>query len=114
MTDKQLLSSSCLAAGSFPKNIVRSTASRYHLEGFYKRLNEDKNRLFCEDGKASLDLWEYYDSFGGTSHVEPTSKMRLLITSEFRNAPISTVFELKGRLEGEELFTHEDPRSRFM
>lgn len=97
MSDKQLLSRSCNAAGSFPKNVVRSTTSRHHLEGFFRRLNDHKGRLFCEDGKASLDLWEFYDSFG-----------------EFRNVCVSSNFELKGRLEGERLFTHEDPRSRFI
>lgn len=113
MSDKQLLATSCCAAAFFPKNIVRSSTSKHHLEGFYKRLNEHKNRLLCEDGRASLDLWEYYDSFGGTS-CETRSKNALLTALEFRNTCISNIFQLKGRLEGDELFTHEDPRSRFM
>lgn len=86
-----------MAAGLFPTNIVRPTTSRHHLEGFNRRLNQHKSRLFCEDGSANLDLWEYNDNFG-----------------EFRNARISSALELKTRLEGDELFTREDPRSRFI
>jgi hypothetical protein len=78
MSDKELFSASCASAGLFPTNTVRPTTSRHHLEGFYRRLNEHRNRLFCEEGKASLDLWEYHDNFRGTLHTKRILKVATL------------------------------------
>ncbi|KAH9207730.1 hypothetical protein DL95DRAFT_395781, partial [Leptodontidium sp. 2 PMI_412] len=59
LTDQELLKRATLKSGTFPKNTVRPTTSRHHLDGYLKRLNSHNWRLFCDDGKASVDLWDY-------------------------------------------------------
>jgi len=65
MSDYQLFSKSCSAAASFPQNIVRPFVSQHHLDAFFRRLNEHEKRLFCRDGDAAVDLWEYSSSSRG-------------------------------------------------
>jgi hypothetical protein len=65
MSDKQLFARSSKDAATFPRNTVRSTTSPHQLGGFSRRLDEHDRRLFCPDGKASLDLWEYDDNVEG-------------------------------------------------
>ncbi|KAL5316660.1 hypothetical protein ACEPPN_015709 [Leptodophora sp. 'Broadleaf-Isolate-01'] len=97
LTDQELLKRATLKAGTFPKNTVRPTTSRHHLDGYLKRLNSHNWRLFCDDGKASVDLWDYDD-----------------YAKEFQNTCVSNEFELIARLEGEHLFVRDDPRCRFI
>jgi hypothetical protein len=58
-SDSQLLQRSCLDAAQFPNNIVRQDTPKHHLDVYYKRLNDQSERLFCEDGKAAVDILEY-------------------------------------------------------
>jgi len=97
MSDEELLKTACENAGSFPANSIRSITSEQHLEGYRKRLHDHAGRLFWEDGKASLDIWEYNDTF-----------------AEFQNTNVTSTAELKGRLVGAQLFIHDDPRCRFL
>jgi hypothetical protein len=66
-SDTELLAGSCLAASSFPKNIVRHATPLHHLEGYFERLRENAKRIFCEDGKAGLDILEYDDIVKGSN-----------------------------------------------
>ncbi|KAK0102818.1 hypothetical protein ONS96_005453 [Cadophora gregata f. sp. sojae] len=97
LPDQELLRGATLKAATFPRNTVRPTTSRHHLEGYLKRLNSHDGRLFCVDGKASIDLWDYDD-----------------FAKEFHNTCVANEFELIARLEGERLFVRDDPRSRFI
>ncbi|KAH7313155.1 hypothetical protein BKA65DRAFT_517421 [Rhexocercosporidium sp. MPI-PUGE-AT-0058] len=97
LSDQELLKGATLKSGNFPKNTVRPTTSRHHLDGYLKRLNSHDRRLFCDDGKASVDLWDY-DEYA----------------KEFQNTCVSNEFELMTRLEGEHLFVRDDPRCRFI
>jgi hypothetical protein len=65
MSDLKLLLRSCNEAATFPKNTIRSNTSRHHLEGYFLKLNEHDERLFCEDGEAGLNLFEYDDKTKG-------------------------------------------------
>jgi hypothetical protein len=63
--DSELLLKSCSAAETFPKNLVHHGTPKYLLDAYYERLNETPGRRFCQDGDASLDIWEYYDLVKG-------------------------------------------------
>jgi hypothetical protein len=65
MSDQQLLLRSSSEAATFPKNTIRSNASRHHLEGYFLKLNEHQERLFCDDGQAGLNLFEYDENTNG-------------------------------------------------
>ncbi|CZR62157.1 uncharacterized protein PAC_12054 [Phialocephala subalpina] len=102
-SDTELLRKSCLEAFDFPKNVVRTSTPQHHLNTYRVRLAAEidtfnnSDRLFCEDGKAALDIWEYDDN-----------------GEEFQPTCASSIFELKGRLEGTSLYSHDDPRCRFL
>ena len=115
MSDKQLFSRSCLDAATFPRNAVRSTTSPHQLNGFSRRLDEHDKRLFCPDGRASLDLWQYDDNDKGMlAGRKVAGQIWLKYDLEFQHICVSSMLELKGRLEGEYLFVHDDPRCRFV
>ncbi|KAG4430226.1 hypothetical protein IFR05_014297, partial [Cadophora sp. M221] len=54
-----LFAKSCSEAASYPKNLVQSPFSRSHLERYGNRLHEQSGRLFCEEGRAAVNLWDY-------------------------------------------------------
>jgi hypothetical protein len=66
-SDTELLIESCKKAPFFPKNIVLQSTPLHHLESYFIRLEQHARRLFCEDGKAALDIWEYDDNVKGAS-----------------------------------------------
>jgi hypothetical protein len=66
-SDTDLLIESCKKASIFPKNIVHQFTPLHHLEGYFNRLDEQAPRLFCEDGQAALDIWEYDDNVKGAT-----------------------------------------------
>jgi hypothetical protein len=63
--DTELLIGSCNQAPTFPRNLVQKLIPQHHLSAYFARLEEQAPRLFCEDGKAALDIWEYDDSVKG-------------------------------------------------
>ncbi|KAF4628548.1 hypothetical protein G7Y89_g9603 [Cudoniella acicularis] len=91
------LGKSCETFMTYPKNIVRSTTPQHYLQQYYNRLSSHQDRIFCDDGKASLDIWEYDDDCG-----------------EFNPTCATSIFELIGRLQGVTLYDHVDPRCRFL
>ena len=113
-SDPELLANSCQLYMSFPMNIVRHTTPQHHLEGYVKRLDEHDHRIFCEDGMASLAIWEYDDNVRGIwdSDEQLISKPNYCL--EFKPTRASSVFELNGRLRGINLYDLDDPRCRFM
>jgi hypothetical protein len=70
MSDADLFTKSCLEASLFPKNIVRHSTPQHHLDAYVSRLDRESSRLFCDDGRATLDILEYDDEVKGTIHVE--------------------------------------------
>jgi hypothetical protein len=71
LSDSEQLRRSCLNAFDFPNNIVRTSTPQHYLDAYRLRLAEQidsynkADRLFCEDGKAALDIWEYDDNVKG-------------------------------------------------
>jgi hypothetical protein len=65
MSDNELFKTACERADSFPINSIRSITSKQHLDGYRERLKGHADRLFCGDGNASLDIWEYNDIVAG-------------------------------------------------
>jgi hypothetical protein len=63
----ELLIESCKKASTFPINIVRQSTPFHHLESYFTRLGHQAPRLFCEDGEAALDMWEYDDNVKGVT-----------------------------------------------
>ena len=115
MSDNQLFSRSCTNAATFPKNIVRSTTSKHNLESFFNRLEEHNDRLFCGDGKASIELWEYLDTVQGMLPRDiGTARRGTNGSAEFRSKLFKSADELESHLGGEQLFLQEGPRSRFV
>lgn len=49
---------SCETASEFPKNIVYHDTYDHILEGYFNRLNEQEDRLFCDVSKAKLTIME--------------------------------------------------------
>lgn len=66
LSDTELLANSCLDASNFPRNIIRHYTPQHHLDAYFSRLDRQAPDLFCEDGKAALDIWEYDDVVKGT------------------------------------------------
>ncbi|KAL2073992.1 hypothetical protein VTL71DRAFT_7770 [Oculimacula yallundae] len=96
-SDDELFHMATTKAATFPVNTIRPTVSQHQLESYRKRLGSHAERLFCDDGDASIDLWEYNDRVKG-----------------FENVDISNQHVLRSRLEGERLFSRGDPKCRFL
>jgi len=64
-SDLELLIASCNQSAIFPSNLVHKLIPRYYLDAYFARLDEQSSRLFCEDGKAAVDIWEYDDNVKG-------------------------------------------------
>ena len=67
MTDQDLFVESCKAAERYPENVVRHNTYKHNLKAYRTILNERAGVLFCMEGKALLDIWEYYDALPGLS-----------------------------------------------
>jgi hypothetical protein len=68
-SDTELLIESCKQASIFPRNLVRKFTPQHHLIAYFARLDEQAPRLFCEDGKAAVDIWEYDDNVKGGANI---------------------------------------------
>lgn len=64
-SDTEQLIESCKQAWKFPQNLVHKFTPQHHLDAYFARLDEQAPRLFCEDGKAALNIWEYDDNVKG-------------------------------------------------
>jgi len=64
-SDAELFTNSCWQYASFPKNIIKHTTPQHHLDRYGERLDEHEHRIFCEDGQASVDIWEFDDNVQG-------------------------------------------------
>jgi len=67
MTDLDLFVESFKAADRYPENVVRHNTYTHNLKTYRAILNERAGVLFCMEGKALLDLWEYDDALPGLS-----------------------------------------------
>lgn len=67
MKDQDLFLKSCKAAADYPENIVKHNTYKHHLQAYRARLDEKirTGRLFCDEGKAALDIWEFDDGLPG-------------------------------------------------
>lgn len=65
MADQDLFVESCKAAELFPENVVRHNTYTHNLKAYRTLLNGRAGVLFCAEGKARLDIWEYYDALPG-------------------------------------------------
>jgi hypothetical protein len=65
MTDLDLFVESSKAADRYPENVVRHNTYTHNLRAYRDSLNEREGVLFCTEGKALLDLWEYDDELQG-------------------------------------------------
>jgi hypothetical protein len=84
MSDQQLLLKSSSEAAAFPKNTIRSNTSQHHLTGYFLKLNEHEERLFCDDGKAGLNLFEYNENTNGPWYAETGNFNLWLIKSRIQ------------------------------
>lgn len=64
-SDFELLIESCNQAATFPRNLVHKLIPQYQLDVYFAHLDDQSSRLFCEDGKAAVDIWEYDDNIKG-------------------------------------------------
>jgi hypothetical protein len=113
-SDTQLLIESCKRASIFPINIVRQFTPPHQLEAYYTQLDQQAPRLFCVDGEAALDIWEYEDNVkGATSH--PLIDTRFVnICPELQATCASSISELVERIRGIQQFSQHDPKYRFL
>ena len=117
MTDLDLFVESSKAANRYPENVVRHNTYTHNLEAYRATLKERAGVLFCMEGKAHLDLWEYDDALPGLSALRNLRQQRrrgLIVGAEFYATSVSSRFELKTRFEGEHMFDNKDPRCRYM
>jgi hypothetical protein len=64
-SDIELLIESCKQAAIFPRNLIDKLVPQHHLDAYFARLDNQSSRIFCEDGKAAVDIWEYDDNVKG-------------------------------------------------
>jgi hypothetical protein len=113
-TDSDLLARSCREAAAYPRNIVRSLIPSYHLDDYYARLGEQSDRLFSEEAKTAVDVWEFGGGEGGASIPIYLVHNLVLRFSDFQSICASSTSELKRTLEGQSLYSKVDPICRFM
>ncbi|CAG8948908.1 hypothetical protein HYFRA_00002034 [Hymenoscyphus fraxineus] len=97
MSYQSLFLTACENVDKFPKNTIRSSTSRNHLDSFFRRLNEQDRRIFYRDNKASVNIWEFQDN-----------------EQAFQNQCITNSADLETHLHGSHLLAREDPRCRFI
>ena len=56
---------SCNRSVDFPKNLISCDLHAYDRESYFTRLQENQSRLFCEERKASVDIWDLGDAEKG-------------------------------------------------
>lgn len=59
MEHQTRLANLCGDAKSFPLNFSKSDALAYVHEAKYKQLNDEGDRLFCDESKASLNFLDF-------------------------------------------------------
>lgn len=65
MPDQELFLESCKAWERYPENVVKHNTYTHTLKSYASILDERAGVLFCAEGKALLDIWEYYDAISG-------------------------------------------------
>ena len=90
-SDTEQLIESCKQAWKFPQNLVQKFTPQHHLDAYYARLDEQAPRLFCEDGKAALNIWEYDDNVKGWT-IPPSQKSNCLNDGQSLNLRVHQVF----------------------
>jgi len=67
MSDKAEFKRSCDEAVEFPKNLVYHNTFDHNLQRYSERLDEHELRLFFDEKKANLDIWDFDDESQGKS-----------------------------------------------
>jgi hypothetical protein len=71
------LRESCKQASNFPRDLVHKSTPHHHLDAYFARLEEQAPRLFCKDGNAALNIWEYDDNIKRWPHTPLPGNWRL-------------------------------------
>jgi hypothetical protein len=65
MSHREKFSQSCDEAANYPQNLVFPNAYDHFLAACVERLDEQEERLFFDESKASLSIRDYLDSVEG-------------------------------------------------
>ncbi|KAH8590628.1 hypothetical protein B0O99DRAFT_579875 [Bisporella sp. PMI_857] len=88
---------SCVEAARYPTNLVYHDTYDHISEGYSERLDEQENRIFVDEAKASLTLRDYDEA-----------------VKRFKNITICSNLDLQGYLMGRMLLGRLDPQCRFV
>jgi len=65
------LNQCCFNAKQFPKGstLVFPGTYEHYLERYYDRLKDNENRLFCEEPKSAVDIFQLEENTQGSCRV---------------------------------------------
>lgn len=68
------LNESCFNSSLFPKNLIIPDTYDHCLKKYFIRLNENQERLFCEEADAVVDFWQLkHQASGGCRPADTVS-----------------------------------------
>lgn len=63
--DEVRFKQSCTNAAEYPKNIIYRNSYDYVLTTYAEQLGEHESRLFCDELKAAVFIWQYNEAKKG-------------------------------------------------
>lgn len=58
---------SCQDSAEYPQNLISPEMHVYDVKSYYKRFKEHEGRLFCEQQKAAVGIWDLGDGGKGNA-----------------------------------------------
>jgi hypothetical protein len=119
MSEKERFQISCAEAANYPKNLVYHDTYDHILKGYIDRLDEQAERLFFDESKASLSVRDYDADLNGTCRSLRTYSENLIFTLlidyiVFENITLCSDESVQDYFNGGQLQGREDPQCRLM
>lgn len=111
----------CSAAAEYPKNVVCHNIYDYLLVAYTEHLDEQENRLFCDELKAVVHMRQYDEAKKGV-HINLASPKILEAVNQkpdnslvaFESLCARSLPDLQDHLVGQNILDRRDPKCRFV
>lgn len=99
-------------ASEYPLSFTRGRIPEYVLNSYYSQINENDGRLFSDDSKTALSLWEYASNARCNNAILSYACHGLTNFVAFWHHPIHNHDRLRSFLVPE--LAKKDPKSMFL
>lgn len=114
MTGIDIFQDSLSRSNVFPRNLVYSNIYDHVLEAHADRLDNQSERLFCDEEKADVEMWEYKNHATGKLSIFFWAEESAEHCTGFVSHRSTSHVDLRNHIVGAHLFAQVDPECRFV